>query len=79
MSGFSGCNRFMGGYERREGQLQFGLLASTMMACMEGMAQEKDFLDALARAKMFNISGESLALYSDEEQIILRFESVHLK
>ena len=79
MSGFSGCNRFMGGYEQREGQLQFGLLASTMMACMETMEQEKLFLDALARAKMFNISGEILVMYSDEEQLVLRFESVYLK
>lgn len=79
VSGFSGCNRFMGGYEQSEGQLQFGLLASTMMACMEGMEQEKLFLGTLARAKRFNISGDSLAIYGDEEQLILRFESVYLK
>ena len=79
VSGFSGCNRFMGGYEQSEGQLQFGQLASTMMACMENMEQEKHFLDALARAKRFNISSESLVMYSDEEQLILRFESVYLK
>ncbi len=79
VSGFSGCNRFMGGYEQSEGQLQFGLLASTMMACMEGMEQERLFLGALARAKRFNISGENLVMYSDEEQLVLRFESVYLK
>ncbi len=50
-----------------------------MMACMGGMAQEKHFLDAFARTKKFNISGESLAVYDDEEQLILRFESVYLK
>ena len=79
VSGFSGCNRFMGGYEQNEDQLQFGQLASTMMACMETMEQEKLFLGALARAKSFNISGESLAIYGGEEQLILRFESVYLK
>ncbi len=79
VSGFSGCNRFMGGYEQSEGQLQFGQLASTMMACMETMEQEKLFLGALARARSFNIRGESLAIYGDEEQLILRFESVYLK
>jgi len=79
VSGFSGCNRFMGGYEQSEDQLQFGQLASTKMACMEGMEQEKLFLGVLARAKRFNISGDSLAIYGDEEQLILRFESVYLK
>lgn len=51
---FAGCKRFMGTYELKEGQLQFRPLASTRMACMEGMEQEQRFLDAcLVRRPLF--------------------------
>lgn len=77
--GFSGCNRFTGSYELRDGQLRFSQLASTRMACVEGMEQEQRFLDALGRAMRFTIHGDGLTLYSGDEQLILRFEAVALK
>jgi heat shock protein HslJ len=49
-SGFSGCNRFMGPYELKDGKLSFGALVSTRMACMTpGGKIESDYLDALSR------------------------------
>lgn len=76
--GFSGCNRFTGSYERNESQLQFRPLASTRMACVEGMEQEQQFLELLTKTARFTISGDSLALYSGDEQLILRFQAVAL-
>ncbi len=76
--GFSGCNQFTGSYKLKDKQLQFGPMAATMMACLEGMELEQDFLAALTGTKRFSIIGEILTLYSGEEQI-LRFESVYLQ
>lgn len=76
--GYSGCNRFTGTYSQNDGRLLFGQLASTRMACMEGMKQEQRFLEALGKTTRFSISGNELALYGGGEQPILRFEAVAL-
>jgi heat shock protein HslJ len=49
------------------------------MACPEGMAQEQRFLDALGAVVQFTLSGESLAFYTGDERLILRFHAVALK
>lgn len=77
--GFSGCNKFTGNYQQKDGQLHFEPLASTRMACITGMEQEKRFLDALESTVRYALSGESLSLYERHDQLILRFESVYLK
>lgn len=77
--GFSGCNRFTGGYEVNDNQLRFKELASTMMACMEVMELEQRFLVNLEGTMRFTIRGYSLALYSGDERLILRFEAVALQ
>lgn len=49
-SGYSGCNRYMGTYEIKNGVLSFGPLAGTRMACTAtpGGQLEHAYLDALA-------------------------------
>lgn len=48
-SGFSGCNRYMGTYDLKDGGLGFGPLAGTKMACATpGGELESAYLDALA-------------------------------
>ncbi|KVU46800.1 hypothetical protein WK68_34855 [Burkholderia ubonensis] len=48
-SGFSGCNRYMGTYDVKNGVLSFGPLAGTRMACAgTGGQLERAYLDALA-------------------------------
>ena len=79
VQGFSGCNKFTGNYQQGDTQLHFKPLASTRMACITGMEQEKRFLDALGYVVRFALSGESLSLYDRHDQLILRFESVYLK
>jgi len=75
VSGFSGCNRFTGGYKLKDSSLQLGPLAGTMMMCADGAEQEKRFLEALALVKRFIIRGQSLTLYGEGDKPILRFHS----
>ena len=49
------------------------------MASLEGMEQEQRFLTSLGEVVRFTISGDSLALYSGDERLILRFEAVALQ
>ncbi|WP_295884560.1 META domain-containing protein [uncultured Thiohalocapsa sp.] len=76
--GFSGCNRFTGSYQRDRGRLQFEQLASTRMACAEGMAQEQRFLSALREAHRYTIDADELALYTGDERLLMRFVAVAL-
>jgi len=76
--GFSGCNRFTGGYQSNSGKLTFTQLASTRMACIEGMELEQRFLDALGHTTRITIQGDSLALYRDDDQPAMRFVAVAL-
>ena len=77
--GFSGCNQFRGTYEVSDNKLEFGQMASTMMACVEGMEQEQQFLKVISNTKRFSIRGESLTIYGAGDWLILRFEAVYLK
>jgi heat shock protein HslJ/uncharacterized membrane protein len=62
-SGFSGCNRFNGGFKRDGATLTVGPLAGTMMACPEPrMAIEKGFLDGLSGTHRIAIAGDRLTL-----------------
>jgi len=73
VSGFAGCNTINGSYETDAGNLNFGLLATTMMACPQ-LDQETEFLKALEGIKHFSILGESLAL-SDDGSVVARFKA----
>lgn len=77
--GFSGCNRFSGGYKQNNDRLEFGNLATTRMACADSMELESAFLDALNRVRRYSIQGERLTLYDEQSQSILLFEAVYLK
>jgi heat shock protein HslJ len=54
-------------------------MASTMMACMKGMDNEKKFLDALGRVKTWKIAGQQLLLSDAEGKVIARFSAVYAK
>ncbi|CAN7248523.1 META domain-containing protein [Paraburkholderia sp. 22099] len=48
VSGFSGCNRYMGSYALKDGKLSFGTLGGTRMACATPGGQiESAYLNAL--------------------------------
>lgn len=68
-----GCNRLIGGYRRHGGILSFGRLASTMMACPEGLdAQEARFNQILPKVDGYVLDAASgrLILTSGGQQIL---------
>lgn len=80
VSGFGGCNQFMGGYAQSQSELIFSRLASTMMACIDGMDLEQRFLGALEQVSRYLIDGEQLMLYGEEgDQPLLRFAAGAMK
>ena len=75
VSGFSGCNRFMGNYTVDRDQLTIGTLAGSMMACPEpAMALEKAFLAALSGTLAANVAGDRLSLTPAAGGHALHFE-----
>ena len=59
ISGFGGCNSFGGPVQAAtDGTMTIGPLATTLMACAEGMDQETAYLSALQSARSFNFSSE---------------------
>jgi heat shock protein HslJ len=54
-----GCNRMIGGYRRHGGILSFGHMASTLMACPDGLAeQERSFIAALTMVDGYRLDPE---------------------
>ncbi|MEL4178396.1 META domain-containing protein [Roseateles sp. PN1] len=81
VAGFSGCNRLMGSYRLGEaGQLKFGQLAGTMMACAPAaMALEQQVHAMLAQVASYRLQGQQLELRNAEQQVLARFEAVYLR
>lgn len=75
-TGHGSCNRFFGPYETSNGgDLEFGDLGTTMMACLDAiMEQERAFLDALIAVDAYSIAGSTLEMRSLGE-VILLFEA----
>jgi len=78
VAGSGGCNRLAGGYTLAGDRITFGRLAGTMMACADGMTQERDFLDALAAVARWRIDGQRLELVDERGDVLVRFEAVAL-
>jgi heat shock protein HslJ len=71
LSGFSGCNNYSGSYQAAtDGTLTISPLATTLMACAQGMDLETTYLTALqsARSFRFNSQGRLSIVYSDPSQ-----------
>jgi len=75
VSGSGGCNRIVGGYEMSGDKLTFGQMASTMMACANGMGTEQDFLKALGEVKRWKIVGKQLELMDGAGKVVAVFEA----
>jgi len=74
-SGFSGVNRFFGGYEREGEKLKFGALAGTEMAGEpKAMETERAFHSALESATAWRIADGALELLKDGK-VVARFSA----
>lgn len=75
LSGSSGCNRLQGHYRQAaDGALTLGRLSTTMRACVGGMVQEQQLLQALGRVARHELQGQSLRLLDAEGALLARFE-----
>jgi copper homeostasis protein (lipoprotein) len=79
VAGSSGCNRVMGGYTLDGEQLRLSKMAGTRMACPDGMAQERAFLDALTQVDRWQVRGSHLELSDAQRRVLARFEAVALR
>lgn len=78
VTGFTGCNRVMGGYTLAGKTLRFTQLAGTRMACPPPLMQlESAVLANLNSVTGYQLEGEKLILLKDGAPVA-RFESVYL-
>ena len=78
VAGSGGCNRLMGSYQLDGETLSFSQMATTMMACADGMQTEHAFLGALEAVSAWEITGLNLTLKDGAGDDVARFEAVHL-
>jgi putative lipoprotein len=79
VTGFSGCNQFIGGYEHEGAALRFKQLAGTMMACISPLMElEVQVLKMLGTASGYRIEGQRLVLLSGDH-VHARFDAVYLR
>lgn len=74
VAGRGSCNQFSGPVTVSDSTISFGPLASTRMACAEGvMNQEDRYFKALGDAERYAIEGPSLLIYAKGMDRPLRF------
>ena len=73
-AGYGGCNRFTGSYTLEGESLAFGPLASTRMACADGMELEQSFHSALSRTARWRISGDRFEILDAGGKALAGFE-----
>lgn len=72
LSGFTGCNRLSGGYQRQDTALQFNRIAMTRMFCAETSAQESRITSALEKTRFAMIvKANGYLVLLDENRKIL--------
>lgn len=78
LAGSDGCNRIIGAYKLDGASIEFSGLATTRMACPEGMAQAERFRSALEEVDRYRIVGRHLEMLDAAERLRLRFEATAL-
>ncbi len=79
VKGHGGCNGIIGGFDLDGDQLHFKGVAGTMMACLEGMAQETQLLQALTRVARYRIAGDKLDLLDENGMLLTQLQAVALR
>lgn len=79
--GFGGCNSLTGSYvlDRKTARIRFTEVASTMMACMQGMEVEQAFHQVLRIVDNYSQDGDRLSLNRARMAPLARFEAVYLR
>jgi heat shock protein HslJ/poly(3-hydroxybutyrate) depolymerase len=79
VSGSGGCNNLAGSYELNGDQLILRQAAGTMMACLEGMEAEKQFLEALKQVSRWKVTAGQLLLSDAAGKAVAAFEARRMK
>ena len=79
LAGSGGCNRLMGSYQLKGQTLALGKVASTMMACPDGMEEETAFFRILEHVQAWKVQADQLDLLDESGRAIARFVAVDLK
>jgi heat shock protein HslJ len=77
VSGSGSCNQVTGGYELNGDELTFNHMASTRMACPQGMDTEAAFLQVLTKVNKWRIVGRDLELFDANGKSVALFEARH--
>lgn len=77
LSGFAGCNNFMGTYKVPTSQkIVVSPLGSTLMACDKEVAQEEqDFLNAWKKVTTYKIRGSKLTLSDSKGRTVILLQA----
>lgn len=76
VAGSGGCNRLTGSFEVDGDVMRLPPMVGTRVACAQGMAQEKAFVDALGKVATWQARGSHLDLFDAQRQVVARFEAV---
>jgi copper homeostasis protein (lipoprotein) len=79
ITGTGGCNSFSGSYEIEGDTIEFGALATTMMACPEGEDVDLALVAALEKAATFQKTPHHLELFDTDGKSLARFEARELQ
>lgn len=80
VAGSGGCNSLMGGYQiTAPNRISFSKVASTMMACSQGMDTERGLFEVLETADSYTVNGDTLVLNRARMAPLARFEAVYLQ
>ncbi len=75
ISGSGGCNRLVGTYEVDGDSLTFGPIATTRMACPEGMETETALLSVLAQVRKWSTEAKHMSLSDSTGKTLAQFEA----
>lgn len=78
VSGFSGCNQYMGDYQVTGENLLFDSMSSTLRACPDNLT-EKMLFAAFAKTVGVNLEGIELRLLGEAGEELAVFEATRMK
>ena len=76
VTGSDGCNLITGTFKTENTRMLFSPIASTMMACPQGMLQEREFRQALEATAGYRLMDEYLELLAEDGALLARFVAV---
>lgn len=72
LSGSGGCNRLMGSFSLEGQRLVFKRVVTTMMACPQGMEQERRLIDTLSEVQRWHLEEGTLMLMNWQQQVLVK-------